>query len=288
MKKFGISINPSKEGSTEFLIKLVKLAEVLDVKLFCNEKLVNVIAPDITFIKGDEFYDNIDAVLSLGGDGTMLWSVYSMGEHSIPVLGINIGSLGFLTSVSGSDLGMALKALVEDDFLVQEIMLGAVRVFRADEVIADYQCMNEVVVSRGCSTRVVTLSLGIDNDKGMEYLCDGLMVSMPSGSTGHSLSAGGPIVHPEADVFVITQICPHTLSARPLVIPSSSSVRVKVRKSAQPSLLSVDGRCGVHLEEGDEVVVEKSEHGARIIRLNSYNYYEVLRHKLKWSGSNLV
>jgi NAD+ kinase len=134
----------------------------------------------------------------------------------------------------------------------------------------------------------VNLSLRVDNDAGMEYLCDGLIISMPSGSTGHSLSAGGPIVHPEADVVLITQICPHTLSARPLIIPSSQIVTVKVEKSSKEALLSIDGQSGVPLQEGDSVVLKKASHGAKIIRLESYNYYELLRKKLKWSGSNLV
>ncbi|MDA3799234.1 MAG: NAD(+)/NADH kinase [Kiritimatiellae bacterium] len=288
MKKLGIKINITKDDSTAFLMLLVTEAKKLDIELFSDDSLVKSIIPDISFLDGDAFFNEIDALLALGGDGTMLWSVYAIGGSEVPVLGINIGSLGFLTSVAGKDLVQALEALVNEDYFIQDIALGTIEVRRKGKVISKYQFMNEVVVSRGDSPRVVTLSLGIDHDKGMDYLCDGLIVSMPSGSTGHSLSAGGPIVHPEADVFVITQICPHTLSARPLVIPLSKSVKVKVKKSAKKSLLSVDGQEGVPLLENDSVVVKKSLHGVKIIRLQSYNYYELLRKKLKWSGSNLV
>ena len=288
MKKFGLKINITKDASTAFLILLVAEAKKLDIELFSDDSLVTSIIPDISFLDGEAFFNEIDALLALGGDGTMLWSVHSIAGNDVPVLGINIGSLGFLTSVAGEDLVKALEALVSEDFFIQDIALGAVEVIRDEKVISTYQCMNEVVVSRGDSTRVVTLSLGVDHDKGMDYLCDGLIVSMPSGSTGHSLSAGGPIVHPEADVFVVTQICPHTLSARPLVIPSSTSVKVKVKLSKKRSLLSVDGQPGVALLENDSVVLKKSLNGVKIIRLQSYNYYELLRKKLKWSGSNLV
>jgi len=288
MKRFGIKINITKKSSAEFLMLLVKLTTDLGVELFCDDKLVTEINPEISFLNTSEFYENIEVLLSLGGDGTMLWSVHSIAGRDIPVLGVNIGSLGFLTSVAGEDLNQALEALVNGDFIIQEIALGAVEVLRGEEIISTYQCLNEIVVSRGDSTRVVNLSLGIDNDEGMEYLCDGLIVSMPSGSTGHSLSAGGPIVHPQADVVLITQICPHTLSARPLIIPSSKTVKVFVKQASKTTLLSIDGQAGVPLLENDTVIVKKSHNGAKIVRLKSYNYYELLRKKLKWSGSNLV
>jgi len=288
MRRFGIKINITKEASTEFLMLLVEQANRLGIELFCDDKLVTKIAPEISFMNTSEFYKNIDVLLALGGDGTMLWSVHSIAGKDIPVLGINIGSLGFLTSVAGEDLVKALEALVNGDFFIEEIALGAIEVIRDEEIISTYQCMNEIVVSRGDSTRVVKLCLGIDNDEGMEYLCDGLIVSMPCGSTGHSLSAGGPIVHPQADVVLITQICPHTLSARPLVIPSSKAVKVSVKQAYKKALLSIDGQLGIRLLENDTVIVKKSPDGAKIVRLKSYNYYELLRKKLKWSGSNLV
>jgi NAD+ kinase len=288
MKKIGIKINTTKMASAEFLMLLETQAHRLGIELFCDDQLVKKIAPEISFLNTSELFQNIDVLFALGGDGTMLWTVHSLGGKDIPVLGINIGSLGFLTSVAGEDLTKALEALVNGDFFIEEIALGAIEVIRNGDIIFTYQCMNEIVVSRGDSTRVVTLCLGIDNDEGMEYLCDGLIVSMPAGSTGHSLSAGGPIVHPQADVILITQICPHTLSARPLIIPSSKTVKVTVKQSSKKALLSIDGQAGIHLLEDDKVIVRKSPHGVKIVRLNSYNYYELLRKKLKWSGSNLV
>ena len=217
----------------------------------------------------------------------MLRSARELDGRDKPLIGINIGGLGFMTSVSEQDLEKAMECLANDNFEVRERSVAECSVTRNGEKGAPFRALNDAVITGGSSTRVITLDVAIDNDKVTSYVCDGLIVSTPTGSTGHSLSAGGPIVIPESGVFVISLICPHALSSRPLVIPESSRIIIHISDSRDDLKLVADGQISFPLRQDDNVEVVKSKKSIKFIHLPGHSHFSVLRHKLNWSGSSV-
>ena len=286
MKKLGVTANCSKEGVSEVLGRLAEKAKELGFDLVADETTGNLLKSGQSVPIGDMF-DDVDAVMALGGDGTMLRVVRELDGKDMPVMGVNIGGLGFLTSVAEKDIGRALECLAADNFLISVRSVAESVVEREGVSVARFRALNDVVISSRPSSRVVTLDVSIDRDRGTSYVCDGLIVSTPTGSTGHSLSAGGPILSPETDAFVISLICPHTLSSRPLVVPDGSEISIKTVESSGECLLSVDGQVGRALAQGDCVKVTRSGRNVRFIHLPGHSYFGVLRQKLRWSGSSV-
>ena len=286
IRKLGIVANCSKPDAPSVLKKLSAKARRLGIELhaekasLCHLKKGGHIHESATL-------EDVDAVMALGGDGTMLSAARMLDGRDIPVIGLNLGALGFLTSVVESELDRALKCLLSGDYDTSVRAMVEAVVERDGRSISGYRALNDVVVSSGPSNRVVVLGLTIDGDKVTSYVCDGIIVSTPTGSTGHSLSAGGPILSPETPAFVISVICPHTLSSRPLVVPDESDIVLTVEDASGKILFSVDGQLAESLHEGDRIRVRKSLKSVRVIHLPGYSYFSVLRHKLHWSGSSV-
>lgn len=228
----------------------------------------------------------VDVLMVLGGDGTMLHAVRTLGGADVPILGVNIGSLGFMTSVPQQRLEEALDALAEQSYSTTLRTMIACTLHRRGKTVGPYRALNDVVIGWGESSRVVTLGVKIDGEDVSEYVCDGLIVSTPTGSTGHSLSAGGPIVQPGAPVFVLNPICPHTLSNRPMVVSDDRHIEVCVCASDKRQLLVIDGQDQHAMERGDCVEMVRAAPGVRFIHLPGFSYYELLRQKLHWRGSS--
>ncbi len=181
----------------------------------------------------------------------------------------------------------AMDCLASGDFTTSVKAVIECSVLRHGMNVGSYRGLNDMVITNGPSSRVITLDVEIDGDPLTSYMCDGLIVATPVGSTGHSLSAGGPILGPETEAFVICLICPHTLSTRPLVVPDRSEVLVTVERCSSEAILSVDGQVGQRLIQGDRIDVRRSGQSARFIHLPAYSYFSLLRHKLRWSGRNV-
>ncbi len=228
-----------------------------------------------------------DALMVLGGDGTMLRAVRDTVLGGRPVIGVNIGSLGFLTSVAESDLERALDCLAKDQFSTSSRSLAACSVTRHGQTLVESLCLNECVIRNGDSGRIVELDIAVDQGAPTPISADGLIVATPTGSTGHSLSAGGPILNPACPAFVVTFICAHALSARPLVIPDSSVIEVSVAHCSGDVRLIVDGQGVMALEPGDRVRVVRSPVTATFLHLPGYDFLSLLHHKLHWQGSSL-
>jgi len=286
MKKLGVIANCRKARAAVVLQRLTEKARLLGIELLADEDTGALLEAG-EVVPLTDLFDRVDAVMALGGDGTMLRVVRELHGRDKPVIGLNIGGLGFLTSIAEEDLDRALECLVGGDFILGPRVVAECTVARQGSEVAGYRALNEVVVSSGPSSRVVTLDLSIDGDNVTSYVCDGMVISTPAGSTGHSLSAGGPILTPETPAFVICLICPHTLSSRPLVVPDSSEILVTVSESAGELLLSVDGQVGQALVQADSVSVRRSARHVRFIHLPGHSYFSVLRQKLHWSGSNV-
>jgi NAD+ kinase len=209
-----------------------------------------------------------------------------MDGRDKPLIGVNIGALGFMTSVAEDELARAVRCLAADDYRISNRTMIESSIQRNGRSVADYWALNEVLV-KAVSSRIVTVDVSIDDEVVTSYRCDGLMISTPTGSTGHSLSAGGPIIMPGTQVFAISVICPHTLSNRPLVVSDRSRILLQTAISKDPLLVSIDGQIGQDLRHGDSVLVRRSDRNVRFIHLPGHSDFAVLRQKLNWSGSAL-
>ena len=285
MKTVGVIANCTKPRAADVLRRVREKADDLGMSLECDAPSAELLG--VPGCPTERLFDKVDALMALGGDGTMLRAVRELAGRDIPIIGVNIGSLGFLTSVAEEDIDRAMTCLDRDDFTIAEWSLADSRLYRNGAVTAEHRALNDVVVATGSSTRVLTLDVHIDEEYVTSYVCDGLIVSTPAGSTGHSLSAGGPIVMPQSRSLVLSLICPHTLTSRPLVIPDSSVISVTAAQGCERALLAVDGQLSTPLDPGDRIEVTRSETGARFIHLPRHSYFGVLRQKLRWGGSSV-
>ena len=223
-----------------------------------------------------------DVLLVLGGDGTMLNAARLAGERGIPILGVNMGGLGFLTEVRLENLYPSLDRVFANDFVLDERLMLRTHIHRRGETVAQGVVLNDVVISKGAVARMIELKIAIQGRFVTNLRGDGLIVSSPTGSTAYSLSAGGPIIDPAVQSLILTPICPHTLTHRPLIVPGNAEIDVTLTSKDDGSMATLDGQMGVAITQGDKVVIQTSAHRTRLIRFPESNYYDVLREKLKW------
>ncbi len=284
MKTVGVTANCEKPDAAAALRRTAAAARRLGLTLATCDHTAKYL-PRAAQVRPAIFPRRIEALLALGGDGTMLRAMRLLNGADVPLLGVNLGSLGFLTSVAEEQLEAAMEALAEGQVRESRRTVAEARVHRGARAYGPYRALNDVVIGWGESSRVVTLRLRIDDQEVGQYVCDGLIVSTPTGSTGHSLSGGGPIVAPEAPVFVINPICPHTLSHRPLVVPDSSRLEIEVERSTKRQLFVIDGQDHHQILQGDRVEIERAATPVRLLHLPDYSYFSLLRQKLHLRGS---
>lgn len=229
----------------------------------------------------DKFCSRSQLVLVIGGDGTMLRAARTVYGREIPILGINQGYLGFLTEIETDKLQESLQQLLQGDYDIERRMMLTAKVYRDGACIADVNALNDMVVTKGALSRIIKLELLLDNQLVERYHGDGLIFSTPTGSTGYSLSAGGPVVHPAIDLCIVAPICPHSLIARPLIFSPEHTLTVRLDANNAPAMLTVDGQNGVELKKGDMIQISKAEHDTGLIVLEKRNFFAVLREKLK-------
>jgi NAD+ kinase len=287
MKTLGVIANCSKPQAPMVLGKLARGAGRVGIALASAGEAAELLGPGCRMVAGNALFDVVDGVMVLGGDGTMLSAARALAGRPLPLIGVNIGSLGFMTSVAEDDLERVLDCLAADAFEVSPRAVADCVVERDGVPTKTYRALNDVVISNGASSRVVTLNVAVDGALVTSYVCDGLILGTPTGSTGHSMSAGGPIVAPHAPVLVMSVICPHTLSSRPLVIPDTSEIRVACANAERVLVLAVDGQVGQELTSRDAIIVRRSPSDVQFIHLPGYDYFAVLRQKLNWSGSSV-
>lgn len=227
-----------------------------------------------------------DLLLVFGGDGTMLRAARNIAGSSTPILGINIGGLGFLTGVPSSELARALKQIWSGNFKFESrALIEAVGICNGKKI--HETALNDIVISRGAVSRLIALDVGVDGELITRYRCDGLIISSPTGSTAYSLSAGGAVVLPTAEVFALTPICPHALSNRSIILPLDAKISVKAISPHPATILSVDGQIVAELEARDEVTIRRSRRAIRLMHLADNSFLEALRRKLQWRGAYL-
>jgi len=227
------------------------------------------------------------AIFALGGDGTFLRAVRWAKYSGIPILGIKFGRLGFLAETNEADLFAAVEAVVENRFKIEQRAALSVEIIRNTEVIASRMVLNDAVINKGALARLSNIHTWIDDSFLTIYRGDGLIIATPTGSTAYSLAAGGPVIHPEAPVIIITPICPFTLTNRPLIIPDKSAIKIRLEKGVSDIMLTFDGQEGFKLLDADIVSISKSKTFVNMITLPGLNYYDVLKTKLNWSGGEI-
>jgi len=223
-----------------------------------------------------------DLIVSLGGDGTLLSVARAIGTRPVPILGVNLGTLGFLTEVAVDEMFDVLERVVAGTATRVSRMRLAVVVRRSGREVAAYQALNEVVVAKNALSRMIDIDVAADDLAVTTYHGDGLIVATPTGSTAYSLSAGGPLVLPGTEVIVLTPICPHSLAQRPLVLPPTTRVDATVRARGGDVSLTVDGQLGLALEDGDHVQVARSPHPIAVVASPARSRFDILRTKLHW------
>ncbi len=250
-------------------------------EVFVEKEIADKIGLENSY-KRDEIPDLVDIILVFGGDGTFLGVARLVCQHDIPLLGINVGGLGFLTEITVEELYPMMERILEGDFEVEIREMISASIMRGKEQIGEHVVLNDLVINKGAVSRIIDLEIHIDKSLVNTFKADGIIISTPTGSTAYSLSAGGPIVYPTLPVVIITPICPHTLTNRPLVVPSDTSITVKVLSEDPDTYLTLDGQIGIKLETGDIIELQNTHTSVKVIKSPYRDYFTILKTKLMW------
>jgi NAD+ kinase len=287
MKRIGIIAKQNKPEAVTITGRLVEWLQPKGVEVYIEEGIEkslrpNLRAPFLNPVKREEIPSHAEMIIVLGGDGTLLSVARLVGSHEVPILGVNLGGLGFLTEIRLEELYRVLERVIQGDFVTDERVVFHAAVIRRGERLAEFIVLNDAVINKGALARIIDLETTINGEYLTTFKSDGLIISTPTGSTAYNLSAGGPIVYPSLHCIIITPICPHTLTNRPIMIPDDVEVRAILKSKQQEVILTLDGQQGFVLEFGDVVEVKKAEGKILLIKSPYRHYFEVLREKLKW------
>jgi len=282
----GIIANPRKIDAAAVIRRLLDALDSQGIDALLDPATAAMLGkPDFTDTA--DFATTTDLAIVLGGDGTMLHAIARLGDYGKPVAGINIGTLGFLTTCTDGEIPAFAAALANGKFTTSPRTLLTATVRRTGQPAESFTALNEVTIARGETGRLVALRVAVDGDHLNDYRADGLLIATPTGSTAYSLSAGGPLITPSAGVFLITPICPHSLSQRSLVVGDDVSIRISpepIGGDNTPLLFTVDGRDNTKISPGDFIDVQKSVRVLHLLRFADHSFYEALRRKLHWQG----
>ena len=281
MKTIGIVTKPKFPEIKEVVKDLVSWLRERKKDVVLDTKAASLLG-EIAASSKSEMAARADMVLVLGGDGTMLNAARLVEERSVPILGVNLGGLGFLTEVTLEQIYPTLEKVFAGAFYIEERLMLRARIERHGEQVASATVLNDVVIGKGTLARMIETQISVNGQFVTRLRGDGLIVSTATGSTAYSMSAGGPIIHPSVRAIILTPICPHTLTHRPLLIPSDVALEVVLTGQDEGAMTTFDGQVGVAMAQGDMVFVNASDHRTNLIRFPDRTYYDVLRRKLKW------
>jgi NAD+ kinase len=279
--RFGIIANFRRPGAAEIICRTVDWVEKNDHDYRVCQKLPCVNVPSDKVVEREELPKVSDIIVSMGGDGTLLATARLVGQLSIPILGINLGSLGFLTQVTMAEVEQSLNVIAAGKHKVEERMLLETVVI-GDKGVPVSFALNDVVVDRGDVARIIELELLVNDEYISTYRADGLIISTPTGSTAYNAAVGGPILDPCMRAIVIAPMAPQSLAARPLLFGGDDKVLVKFSSSHESGLLTIDGQVSIPLVNGDQVVIKRAQHSTKLITMPEHSFYEILRNKLNW------
>jgi NAD+ kinase len=282
IRSVGIVSRPRRADIAAVAPPLVAWLNARGIAVLCDQETAGYVPEGTMAQPRETLPSHVDLLIVLGGDGTLLAAARLMGEHNVPILPVNLGGLGFLTSVTLDDLYPVLEQAVNGHARYSERVLLESQVIRNGSAFHRARALNDAVLNKAALARILDLRLHINGEFVCNYKADGLIVSTPTGSTAYSLAAGGPIVYPRVSAFVITPICPHTLTNRPLVVPDSAQIEVGFEAAGGSIYLTLDGQVGVELKPGDLIRITAAPDRLRLVRPQQKSYFSVLRDKLKW------
>lgn len=281
--KIGIVANVAKEKSSEYALRLKKWLLDRGVQVFLDEAVAYRIGESAGMERG-KLAAASDLIVVFGGDGTMLRAARAVCGHDIPILGINIGGLGYLTEVNLNEMTDAMERILKSDFRTEKRMMLDIAITRRGDKAGEGTVLNEMVINRDNLSRIVELETAVNGRHLATFKADGLIIATPTGSTAYSLSAGGPIIFPEQNAMILNPICAHTLTNRPVVLPEDVAVQVVLWTKEQGATLTLDGQVSYTLASGDTISVRKSSYVTTLVASPQRDYLEILRTKLGWGG----
>ena len=285
-KNIGLIANPTKPESAKGIARIVEKLKNYPVKLFTDEETCKLTEesckPYVKVVDRLILPDKVDVILVLGGDGTFLTVAKLVDKRPVPLLGINFGTLGFLTEVSIGEIEESLERLLNGEFVLENRPVIRVKVLRENGHVSIYRCVNEVAIKRDILARIIEIEIEADGKYVTTFRGDGVIVATPTGSTAYSLSAGGPILMPTLNAMLLTPICPHTLTLRPLVLEGSVCLYARLKTKDETVMVIFDGQEGIELRKGDVIEITRSPYDLLILRDPKKSYYQTLREKLKW------
>lgn len=279
-RSIGIMANPGKTGLEELIKYVCHWFSSRGIDVWADQELALSVGEGVRQAPMEQMVHQIDYLLVFGGDGTILNGARMVASSDVPLLGINLGRLGFLSQVDVPEIEQGLLSILNRDYYIEERMMIEASVIRDGTIIEQYMGLNDAVITKGAFARLTYLEIRVNGEQVGIYPTDGVVVSTPTGSTAYSLSAGGPLVTPELDLMLITPICPHALWARPLVIDSSCVIEMELLSEKGEVMLTIDGQRGLALYKQDVVKVTKAPYKVKFIRLKTKNFFQVLKQKL--------
>jgi len=278
----GIICKPIRETVSAVVPPLIEWFRARKIEVVVDYETQACVDPSRPALTRDELGAKIQLLIVFGGDGTLLSAARALHGHNVPILAVNLGGLGFLTSVTLDELYPLLDAVLANKHRTSERMMLDAEIIHGGKSTLRQCALNDVVANKGALARMLDFDVYVDSNHVGRYRADGLIVSTPTGSTAYSLAAGGPIVDPAIDAFVVTPICPHMLTNRPLVVPGTAQIELDFSAAEEPIYVTIDGQIGSQLKTGDRVKVTKSVNRVTLVRPPTKTYFQVLRSKLRW------
>lgn len=281
IETIGLFSKPNAAKAAELVPELVRWLEARGLRLRLDPVTAEY-AGRASGLPAEDVAEGCDLIIVLGGDGTLLTAARAVGGRDVPVFAVNLGGLGFLTTIPADQVFSDLEAALRGELRIGRRRMLHCDLERGGATVASYEALNDVVVNKSQIARMADLEAYVDAQYVCEFKADGLIVATPTGSTAYSLSAGGPIVFPSVGCLCLTPICPHTLTNRPVIVPDASVIRIRVKSPDGATFLTVDGQTGQPLQQNDLVVCRSSSHVVRLVRPPNQKFFDVLRAKLKW------
>lgn len=279
VKRFGLMPHTGKGKALEVARQTLQHLETAGARVVLEPDAARAVGRADLSLTTDQWGD-LDAVVVLGGDGALLRAARMMTRCTTPMLAVNVGHLGFLTELDHEQLFEALPRLIAGEFTVETRMMLSARLFRQSGVVAEVVALNDVVITRGTFARIIRIETKVNDELVFDYSGDGMIVATPTGSTGYSLSAGGPIVNPLVDSIILTPICPHALAARSVVVRADEEVSVRVTASHADMMMTIDGQVGYGVSSGDLIHLGRAPQPVRLVRFGPDRFYRELRERL--------
>ncbi|MBE7013907.1 MAG: NAD(+)/NADH kinase [Ruminococcaceae bacterium] len=284
IKNIGLIFKNKDELNIDIVKKIYDILSQNNIRVFANKKYEDCINLPLEFVGEDDFFKNSDVIISLGGDGTLITAARNCAVYDKPVMGINLGHLGFLSEMEKDELS-GLNKLLSNEYTIDERMMLNCTITDINGKVHNFNCLNDVIISRGSYPRMIDINLKIGKETVENYTADGLIISTSTGSTAYSLAAGGPVVEPDVEVIIATPICPHSLKNRSILFSKDRELEITVNEKYNKKVfVSPDGQESIEIK--GSIIIKKSQYITKLIRINNKSFYSILNNKLSERGVN--